>query len=212
MNYKPTHCHGCDNTNVIHIEEGNFGGVKMDGVTYVIAARVFGEQPEGNWAYVYVDEKASDAQFNALKAHLEAAVASLGDKQEHLVGKFLGMRRAPMSISGSDEARQWHVVIPSVLDLDIHYIVLPGRTEPVRSANIFDDYGESFIHADCITHTYNDPQIKYAWNLNGKQCNWAPFDIDSKRFARGGVGWGCWSAHAEFNNASEYQERAIGHQ
>src|SRR5262245_64077763 len=67
INKKPTNCHGCDHTDVVHVDRGTLGATKMDGVTYVLVGRGFGESVDGNWVYCYVDDKASDAQVAALQ-------------------------------------------------------------------------------------------------------------------------------------------------
>jgi hypothetical protein len=214
MNYKPTHCHGCDATTPVHIEKGDINGVNMAGVDYVITGRFFSEDPATNWNYVYVSDKASDAQMKALQTMLEDGAMKVGDKMKYLAGEAKGMRKVPMQFKKSSDGRNWTVHIPGILDLQTRSIVLPGHKEPVKSSGIFDDYGDKFIHADCVRHQYNDPSINYSWKLDGKQCNQADFTITSQQVAAGGLTWGCWSAHADLGDANktQYQEKAIGHE
>ena len=48
-------CHGCDHTDAVHIDKGHVGPVKMDGVTWVVVGRGFGEKSDANWVVVYLD-------------------------------------------------------------------------------------------------------------------------------------------------------------
>jgi hypothetical protein len=213
VNYKPTHCHGCDFTTAVRIERGHIGGVSMDGMMWIITGRVFGEEPAENWSYIYISDRASDEQYQALTAFLTEGAAGLGERAEHLVGRSLGMRKVPIRWSVSSDGRQWTARAGDVLRVRTQSIILPGRRQPVTSTGIFDDFGDRFIHADCLEHTYNDPAIGYKWNLAGRQSNQARFAIVSTRGSGETLGWGCWSAHAALGdrNRSQYQERLIGH-
>ena len=70
-------------------------------------------------------------------------------------------------------------------------------------------YWHLFVHPECLTHTYDDTQIKQSWDLTGRQCNQADFNLNSDTAAKGGLGWGCWSAHAQFGSTDRYQEQII---
>jgi len=67
------------------------------------------------------------------------------------------------------------------------------------------------VHADCLAHKYSDAQAGYSWDLTGRQCNQADFVLDSAKLARGGIGWGCWTAHSDFGDGEKYGEQMLGH-
>lgn len=211
INKPPTHCHGCDAIVVVHIERGFVGETRMDGVNYVLAGRTLGEKPEGNWAYAYVSDRTSDEQFGALKAMLEGEVQGLGPKAKYIVGRILGMRKVPITWQVSADRREIAGTIPGILEFRTRSIILPGHREPVTSAGIFDDYGDRFIHADALVNTYNDPQAGVKFDLTGRQANQADFVLDDIRAEKGGLGWGCWTAHPDFGTKDKYQEKALDH-
>jgi len=63
FNAAPTHGK-CEGLSAIHITEGKYGKVKLDGLTFVFVASWPGAIHEGHGrASVYIDEKASDDQF-----------------------------------------------------------------------------------------------------------------------------------------------------
>jgi hypothetical protein len=210
INEKPMRCHGCDHTDVVHVDKGYLGATDMSGVTWTIVGRGFGEDPSGNWVYVYVSDNASDAQFKALGDMLNADVKSWGDKAPHLAGKFVGMRKVPMKTTLSTDGLGYACKIPGILDLETRAIVNPGRTTPVRSEGIMDAWGDSFTQCHAVKHTFNDASINYSWDLTGLQANFAPFHLTPEKKAAGG-GWGCWTAHTQFGDTAPYQEQLHDH-
>jgi hypothetical protein len=211
INKPPMHCHGCDFTTAVRIDKGYLGKTRMDGVQFVIIGRVFGEKPAENWTYVYVSDRTTDEQFQALRGMLQEGSKALGDKVGYIAGRPLGIRKVPIRYTISADGRDHNTSIAEILELKTRSMILPGRTQPVKSTGIFDDYGDGFTHAECLEHRYRDPQINRAWDLSGRQANQAGFTLTPERVARGDIGWGCWSAHADLGSRDRYQEQLIGH-
>jgi hypothetical protein len=207
----PYHSHGCDATTAVHIDKGKIGATRMDGVTFAIVGRGFAENPDLNWAYVYVSDTITDEQLKALQGFLEEDSKSFGAKAKHLVGKFQGMRKVPLRYEVSSDKREYGVVSPGLLEFRTRSIILPGRKKPAVSSGIFDAFGDRFVHADAITHVLNDPQINQKWDLTDRQCNQADFRLTSAMAAKGGLGWGCWSAHRDLGSKEKYQEQLGTH-
>jgi hypothetical protein len=210
INKKPMQCHGCDHTDAVRIESGHIGKTSMAGVSWVIAGRGFGEKPEANWVVVYLDEKATPDQEKALGDMLTGDLKAWGPKAKHLAGAFKGMKRVPMTYTVSADRREYAAVIPGILELKARAHVNPGHKDPVVSTGIMDAFGDRFVHADCLSHKYKDAALGYGWDLTGRQANFAEFSLDPDRVARGAIGWGCWTAHSEYNDHEKYQEQLIG--
>ncbi len=211
LNKKPMQCHGCDHTDAVHVERGSIGPTRMDGLTWVTVGRGFGENPEGNWLVVYLDEKATPEQEKALGDMLSSDLKTWGArKSQHLAGSFKGIKRVPISYVVSSDRREYAATIPDILELKTRAHVNPGHKNPVASTGIMDAFGDRFIHADCLAHRYKDAQLKYEWDLTGRQANFADFVLDPERVAQSAVGWGCWSAHSEYKDNEPYQEQLIG--
>ncbi len=212
INKLPTHCHGCDATTAVYVERGHVGDVELDGLSWVVAVRALGLDPSSNWTYGYVDEKATDDQFAAIQKLIEDKVARRYEKSPALAGKLVGIRRVPMTCTRSLDHPEYSVTIPGILEFKTRAHVNPGMSKPVVSTGIFDDFGDSFVHADTLVHRYDDPETGFHWDLAGRQSNQAKFALDDERLARGGIGWGCWSAHAELGGKERYvEELASGH-
>jgi hypothetical protein len=212
INKKPMQCHGCDHTDVVRVDEGFIGKTSMAGVTWVVVGRGFGEKTDANWVVVYLDEKATPDQEKALGDMLTADLQRWGPKAKHLAGAFKGMKRVPLEYRVSADRREYAARIPGILDFKARAHVNPGHTEPVVSTGIMDAFGDRFIHADCLDHRYNDAALKYQWDLTGRQANWADFTLTPERVSRGAIGWGCWTAHSDFNDKEKYQEQLVGHE
>jgi hypothetical protein len=212
LNKKPMNCHGCDHTDVVHVDRGTLHGVKMDGVTYALVGRAFGESADSSWVYCYVDQKTSEAQVGALQQMLNDTVKAWGAKAPYLAGKFVGLRKVPMTVAVSADKNEYDVEVPGILTLKTKAIYNPGHKEPVVSTGIMDAFGDRFVHSDTLVHKYDDKSIGYSWDLTGRQSNQATFTLNQKRVDQGGIGWGCWSAHAAFGDTEKYGEQLIGHQ
>lgn len=210
INKKPYNCHGCDHTDVVHIDKGYAGEVDLSGLSWVITGRGFGEDTAGNWVYVYVSDTATEAQFKTLGDMLNGDVKSWGDKAAHLAGKFVGMRKVPMKTTLGADGLTYSCEIPGILNLKTKAIVNPGRTEPVRSTGIMDAWGDSFTHCDAVTHTLSDKVSGYSWDLSGRQANFAMFHMTPEKKAAGG-GWGCWTAHSAYGDKEPYEEQLGDH-
>ncbi|KAF0244313.1 MAG: hypothetical protein FD180_2640 [Planctomycetota bacterium] len=206
VNKKPLHCHGCDHSDAVHIDKGYAGHVDFSGMTWVVVGRGFGQDTKENWVYVYVADTATEEQYKALGEMLTADLKSWGDKAAHLAGKFVGMRKVPLTTKLDADGRGWTVSIPGILELKTRAIVNPGRTEPVRSTGVMDAWGDSFTHCEPVTHTLTDKLTGYSWNLSGRQANFAEFHLTPEKKAAGG-GWGCWTANAEYGDKGPYEEQ-----
>jgi hypothetical protein len=143
---------------------------------------------------------------------LEADMKAWGAKAQYLAGEFKGMRKVPIAYEVSADRREYRASIPGILDLHTKAIVVPGHREPVVSTGILDAFGDRLVHADALAHKYNDPEIKYAWDLTGRQSNTADFVLDNRRKAQGAIGWGCWTAHVDFKDQERYQEQMVKHE
>ncbi len=211
INRLPQHCHGCDGTTAVHIDRGFIGKTRLDGVDWVVVGRSFAEDKGQNWVTLYVSDKASDEQFEAVKGLFEGSIKEYGPKAAHLAGKISGIRKVPIAYSRSADRREWSCTIPGVLELRTRSIVLPGHTTPAVSTGIFDDFGDTLIHADALAHTYSDAKLGAKFDLTGRQSNQAEFVLDSIRAAKGGIGWGCYSGHKDLGSKDPYQEKDAGH-
>jgi hypothetical protein len=130
----PTKGH-CDVGLVFHVDRGEHGATKLDGLNFVIVLHTPGPMIQGNWTVgVIVDERASAPQREALTAIASGQgggpIGSLGP----LVGQFGGAEVRPIKIETSGMRRS--VSIPGVLDIAIEGVAGAKAAEPIYLDNV----------------------------------------------------------------------------
>lgn len=159
------------------IDQGSFDGTALDGLRAALLAQSPGHMKDGNWKVaLYVDERADEAQNQALMGIFSGQagghIANLGP----LIGEVLGARPAAISIDaangnfslavdglGSAEAQMIEGQGGGAVTVAGHPLAIsPGETAIVaRTSRLeLDDYGISL-------------------NLRGKTAMSAPFNYSS---------------------------------
>ena len=118
----------CRVTLVFNIREGEIDGIKIGGLKVAAIADTPKVMTQGNWRLgVFVDEKATDVQFDKLvqvfTGQLGGPMAALAP----LVGKVLGVERAAIQVS--DDGLRHRVRVGDVIDFEIEDIV-PSACRP----------------------------------------------------------------------------------
>lgn len=88
----------CDSAMAYHVDKGDINGVDVSGLTLGFVVHIPGNVLKGNWrAAVYVDEKATEDQeealLNVFTGKLGGPVADLAQ----LVGEVVSVERAPIT-------------------------------------------------------------------------------------------------------------------
>ena len=213
INKPPTYAHGCDSSTAVHIEKGHLNGVRMDGLSWVTAGLSFAEDTKNNWVVVYLDDRATAEQEQALTSWMTEGLKSMNPaKLKHLAGAFAGFKRAPIRWTADKGGDAFRCEIPGIYDFALKALRNPGHPEPITSTGILDDFGNSFVHGDTLTHVYKDAALpRDGWDLKGKQSNYATFTLASDLPTTYAIGWGCWSAHRDYGTRNTYQERDCCH-
>lgn len=113
-----------------HIRTGQYGAVRLDGLT-VVRVTIFpgpGLMASGNQKMaLYLDERATDEQYAALEQIFTGQAGGPLARLQVLVTEFLGTRRAPITytIAGAIHS----VAIPGILDVAVEPA---GGSNPVR--------------------------------------------------------------------------------
>ncbi len=125
----------------IRFDEGEFGGVSLDGAKAVIAYDAPQHMIEGNWTEsLIIDRAASGAQRGALEAILTGEAGGPWALLARFVGKRLETRYLPIRIS--EQGGEKRVAIEGLLEATVEEIRGRDRAQPVRFENIFNQ-----IHA-----------------------------------------------------------------
>ena len=163
----------CDVGLAFHIDEGDFNGVPLGGLNFVLAAHTPGTMSEGNWTTaLYVDERASGQQREALGRILSGQVGGPPARWMGLTTDVKGVKYCPISYSA--QGRKRSVVIPEIMDFNVEGIVAGRRRAPMRLENTGHPVNSTLALARGTASTYSDHGM--VWDNTGKNGHYAPFD------------------------------------
>ncbi len=163
----------CDVFLMFHINAGKFGEVQLDDLNVMLAARAPGPMIEGNWtAAIYLDERASGEQQQALGAIFGGAAGGPMAGLAPLIGTNLGARLVP--IEYRNEGRRRGARISNILDVTIEAV--PSYKEDAvvikQNANpLFE--GSDWVQASGVSSSYRD--YDFEWDNTGKCADYASF-------------------------------------
>jgi len=96
----------CDVALAIHIDQGRYGEVSLDGLNAVVAVHTPGPMANGNWTIAaYVDERADDQQTEAIGAILSGSVGGPMAMFAPLISNNLGAKKVPIAYAIEGKTR-----------------------------------------------------------------------------------------------------------
>ena len=154
-NANPTHGE-CTGIVGFQIDEGHFGDVDLDGVTFIVTFNI------GNWTKLYFSDEASEEQ-------VAATVELLRKQSGFLYGDLLEVERVPLELERSGariaySTPQTNTVIEAMLGID---------DEPIQVTNLrFRDYTQ--FESETVSHTAEDESQSFEYaGTNGFTANYA---------------------------------------
>ena len=166
----------CRVTLVFSIREGEIDDVRIDGLKVAAIAETPKVMTQGNWRLgVFVDEKATDTQFDKLvqvfTGQLGGPMAALAP----LVGKVLGVERAAIQVN--DDGLRHRVRVGDVVDFEIEDIVPFGveTGQPIRFDGMFHPVGSDLTMAEAKRSRIKAFGIEYEGKtgLSKSEFSWA---------------------------------------
>ncbi len=119
---------GCEGMAGMHIVKGNFGKIKLDGVTWAVAVHWPGAVHEGNGhAQAFIDKKATQAQRDALLQILSGKVGNPWfEILASVVTKVYEPQFVPITFEFDKKKRKARVVIPGFLETISAPLTIPA--------------------------------------------------------------------------------------
>jgi hypothetical protein len=116
-----------------HIKRGMFGDVALDGLNVALLVDATGNMVENKWkAAAYLDEKASEAQQNALLTIFSGHAGGHPAVLASFIGELLGTKSVPMHYQGN--GKNSSLQIPGIVDAELE--ALEGQDgKPITIAN-----------------------------------------------------------------------------
>jgi hypothetical protein len=163
----------CNVLLVFHLNEGHYGDVSLRDLNVVMAAHTDGPMGQGNWTVaVYVDERATEEQQQALGAIFSGAAGGPPAALAPLISTNLGVKMVP--IEYRNEGKKRSARISSIMDINIEAVPSPFPDQVVikRNANpLFP--GEDWVQAYGTQSSYHD--YDFTWDNTGKCADYAQF-------------------------------------
>lgn len=97
----------CQAWSGVRIDEGQYGDVDLSGLNVGLVLEIPGLMARGNWkAAAYIDDRASDAAFDALVAIFSGKAKGTTGLFSMLVSEFLGAERSPVVFENEGKTRR----------------------------------------------------------------------------------------------------------
>jgi hypothetical protein len=161
---------------VFDVKQGEVDGVDVSGLTVAAIADTPKVMTEGNWRLgMYVDDRASDDQFNKLVGVFSGQLGGPMAALAPLVGEILGVERAPIEVV--HDGLRHSVKVGDAIDFEIEDIVPFGVTngQPVRFNGMFHPVASDLTMAEAKRSRINAFGITYEGKtgLSTSSFTWA---------------------------------------
>jgi hypothetical protein len=121
----------CEGVLAYHVREGNYGDVRLDGLNVLALGGFTGNVWAGEAKVtmgMYLDDRADDAQGEALQAIFGGQAGGWPASFAELVGEMRGVERATIEIEVADDLASWRAEIPGKVSAAAE--ALSGPTTP----------------------------------------------------------------------------------
>ncbi len=168
----PTEGH-CDVAFAFHIEEGDYQGVVLDGLNFLVAAYTPGIMGDGDWTLAnYVDERADQAQRAALGRILSGEIGGPSERWMRLTSNYVGIKYCPITFTAQGHERSVH--IPGIIDFNVEGLVVGRNAEAMRLENTGHPVSSSLALAKGTASSYSDHGM--TWDNTGKNGHYSTFE------------------------------------
>ena len=166
----------CRVTLVFNVRQGEVEGTDISGHVVAMIADTPKVMTEGNWRVgVFVDDTASDEQFEKLVGVFTGQLGGPMAALAPLVSEVLGAERAPIEIK--EDGLRHSIRVGDAIDFEIQDIVPFGvqSGRPIRFDGMFNPVGSDLTMAEAQRSTINAFGIKYEGKsaLSKSEFSWA---------------------------------------
>jgi len=160
----------CDAVLAYHVEDGEIDGVDVSGLTWFGVTQIPGNVLEGNFrSLCFVDEGASDEQFEAMRAAFLGKLGGPLADLAQLVGELVGVERAPIDY-GLEEG-EGHVSVDGKVSARVApYRSAAGDTTTLRDSIFSTIPGSAAWVGKASQMVVDIPEHGYQWRLEGKNA------------------------------------------
>ncbi|HET7406669.1 MAG TPA: DUF1326 domain-containing protein [Mycobacteriales bacterium] len=164
----------CRATLAFNIREGSVNGVDVAGRKVVVIADTPKVMTDGNWKVgLYVDQDASDEQFDGLLGVFSGRLGGPMAALAPLIGEVVGAERATIDID--DDGLRHSVRVGSSIEFEIEDIVPFGKEDgrPVKFDGMFHPVGPDLTMAEAKRSRINAFGIAYEGKTGVSYANFS---------------------------------------
>lgn len=156
-----------------HIDKGNFGDVTLDGLNVALAVHSPGHMAQVKWKVaVYLDERATQAQKDALTQIFSGAAGGHPAVLASFVGQVLGVKS--VAIEYKAEGKRQSLRIPNVAEAEIEALAGQGGAEiTISNHPLCIAPGQPAVVAKSKRFSYRDHGFQ--WEVSGKNGFYSAF-------------------------------------
>lgn len=164
----------CQVPMIMHIEEGEKDGVKLDGLNAVMVIDSPQIMGEGGWRVgMYIDERADDSQRAALGEIFSGAAGGPLEALGGLIGEQLGVKFVPITYESKNGHKR--AEISGIMEVEIEPVTNPETGNVLEITNTIHPMGADLPIAKSLTGRYNDPDWGLSFDNTGKNGHFRPF-------------------------------------
>jgi len=156
-----------------HIESGHLDGQLLDGLNVALACYSPGTMIEGNWqAALYVDERADDAQFEAITQIFGGQQGGHPALLMSLVSEVLGAKKVRIDYQVQGNKRQ--LIIPGIAQAEIEGIQgIKGSDATIDNPSLCVVTSHPAVVARSSNYQYQD--YDKIWKFTERNGFYSPF-------------------------------------
>lgn len=176
MTARPTQG-SCTFAMAMRIDHGRSGTIELDGLSFIVVGFTPGPMGEGQWSVgLIIDERASDQQRDAIAAIASGAAGGPMAPLSGLIGKFLGIERAPIDIDS--RGVNWSVTADGLIEMSAQGVmgIDPTITEPMYIENTGHPVGSRMALARALRSHVHALGVSWDDDSGKNNGHFAPFD------------------------------------
>lgn len=161
----------CDGALAFHFERGSCEGLDVSRLNAAILFSARGPMAKGNWTVaLYVDDRANEAQRDALLRILSGTLGGPPAAIAALTGKNLGVKSVPIEYRLDQKTRSLR--IPGLIDMNVEAITGVNE-EVVWFDNVAHPVAQRIAAARGTSTSIHDHG--FSWDNTGRNGHFAPF-------------------------------------
>ena len=159
---------------ICHIRKGAFNDIALDGLNFVMMIDSPAIMAQGNWrTALYIDERATDAQREAIQEILSGAHGGVPAMLNGLIGERAGVKYVPISFEV--DGLRWRSDIPGIMAFEIEGVTAGDSGPAMEISNVRHPMGDSLPIAKSLKGEFHDADFNLSFDNTGRNGHYREF-------------------------------------